>query len=177
MKHGTLPLETERLILRRISLLDAEEMFDNWASNDEVTKFLTWPTHQNIDITKMVISSWVDSYKENTFYQWGIELKDTHELIGTISSVDVNLDKNEVEVGYVIGQDYWNKGYTTEALKRVISYFFEEEKFSKILVGHDKDNYASKCVIKKCGFEYVGTHEAPNNYNPHGISLYYELKK
>ena len=60
MEHkGTVKLETDRLILRKATMDDAQDMFDNWASNPNVTKFMTWPTHSNIEITKMVLSNWV----------------------------------------------------------------------------------------------------------------------
>ena len=58
MEHkGTVKLETDRLILRKATMDDAQDMFDNWASNPNVTKFMTWPTHSNIEITKMVQSN------------------------------------------------------------------------------------------------------------------------
>ena len=60
MKHiGTKNIETERLILRRFTLDDADAMYRNWASDDEVTKYLTWPAHSSVDITKMVLADWV----------------------------------------------------------------------------------------------------------------------
>ena len=60
MNHkGTATLETERLILRRFSIDDASCMFKNWASSDEVTKYLTWPTHSDISITESVLNSWI----------------------------------------------------------------------------------------------------------------------
>ena len=58
-------LETERLILRRFTLDDADAMYRNWASDDEVTKYLTWPAHSSVDITKMVLADWVESYKND----------------------------------------------------------------------------------------------------------------
>ena len=88
MNHkGTVELETERLVLRKFKLEDAKEMFNNWASDEEVTKYLTWEAHKNIKITKSVLSEWVESYSNLDFYQWGIVIKDTNELIGSIGVV------------------------------------------------------------------------------------------
>ena len=76
MKHiGTKNIETERLILRRFTLDDADAMYRNWASDDEVTKYLTWPAHSSVDITKMVLADWVESYKNDDNYNWAITLK------------------------------------------------------------------------------------------------------
>ena len=61
---GTQTIETSRLILRKAQVEDAEAMFRNWANDPEVTKFLTWPTHGNVEITKKLLASWVESYQK-----------------------------------------------------------------------------------------------------------------
>ena len=55
-KTGTQRIETHRLILRQYRIEDAEDMFTNWASDSEVTKYLTWPAHSGTDVTRMVMS-------------------------------------------------------------------------------------------------------------------------
>ena len=91
MKHkGTVLLKTNRLILRRLTLDDVDAMFDNWASNPNVTRFMTWTAHDNKETTKFVITDWVNSYEKLDYYQWGIVLKDSLTLIGTISIVNIN---------------------------------------------------------------------------------------
>jgi len=69
MNHcGTQRLETERLILRRLTASDAEAMFRNWASDPEVTRFLTWPTHTDVNVTKHVIGTWLPQYEKQDYY-------------------------------------------------------------------------------------------------------------
>ena len=94
MKHlGTQRLESERLILRRFVVEDAESMYKNWASDNEVTKYLTWPTHPSVDVTKFVLQDWVNSYVNDNYYQWAIVLKENgEEPIGSISVVGMNDD-------------------------------------------------------------------------------------
>ena len=76
MQHlGTQTIETERLVLRRFSMEDAQTMYDNWASDDDVTRYLTWPTHTDSSVTEMVLGNWVDSYANDDFYNWAIQLK------------------------------------------------------------------------------------------------------
>ena len=66
MNHkGTIQLETERLILRRFTIDDASAMFNNWASDPEVTKFMTWPTHKDVGVSRWVLDSWIPSYEKN----------------------------------------------------------------------------------------------------------------
>ena len=59
---GTQQLETQRLILRKFTTDDAQAMYENWASDPEVTKFLTWPFHDSVGVTELVLNSWVDGY-------------------------------------------------------------------------------------------------------------------
>ena len=73
MNHiGTKTLETERLILRRFKNEDASDLFNNWANDSNVTKFLTWPTHENLDISKYIIGLWLDEYSNDNVYNWCI---------------------------------------------------------------------------------------------------------
>lgn len=69
MEHkGTLILETERLVLRRFAREDAVMVFDNWAGDDEVTRYMTWPTRRNIEETEKSVCSWAERYVSDSFY-------------------------------------------------------------------------------------------------------------
>lgn len=108
---GTKTIETERLILRRFKMEDAEAMYKNWASDAEVTKFLTWPPHRSNEVTKKVLQDWINNYEKDDFYQWAIILKENgEEPIGTISVVDKDEEVNMVHIGYCIGRKWWNRG-------------------------------------------------------------------
>ena len=141
MKHcGTKMIETERLILRRFVIEDVENMFKNWASDPEVTKYLTWPAHSDIGITEFILSDWIKSYEKDDSYNWAIELKEIGEVIGNISSVNNNEAVNKVHIGYCIGNKWWNKGIMSEALKAVIDYFFEKVEVNRVEARHDVNN-------------------------------------
>ncbi|MCD7762359.1 MAG: GNAT family N-acetyltransferase [Lachnospiraceae bacterium] len=157
MNHiGTIRLKTDRLILRRFTINDAEEMFNNWASDDEVTKYLTWPTHQNIETTQGYINYCIHGYSESAFYQWVIESKETHELIGNISVVQINEEIDGLELGWVIGKKYWGNGYTAEAAKEVIEVLFDKVGANCICAKHDVNNPNSGRVMQKTGMKYEG---------------------
>ena len=158
MKHlGTLRLESERLILRKIALCDSKDMFNNWANNPRVTKHMTWPTHQNEEVTIMVINSWIEQYVKDDFYQWAIEIKDTNQVIGTISVVRILDYIKEFEIGYCIGENWWNKGITSEALSLVIEFLFNQVGANRICACHDVDNPSSGKVMIKNNMKYEGT--------------------
>ena len=158
MEHcGTKTIETERLILRRLCADDANAMFNNWASDPEVTKFLTWPPHESVDLTKKLLDIWTKEYEKDNFYQWGIALKPTNEVIGTISVVGWEEPIEAAKLGYCIGKDWWHQGITSEALAAVIKYLFQEVKCNRIEARHDIRNPHSGGVMKKCGMQYEGT--------------------
>lgn len=158
MEHkGTVLIETERLILRRFTVEDVQPAFRNWTSDGRVTEFLRWPTHQDISITESILREWIEGYKDNSFYQWAIELKEINEPIGTISVVGIAEKTKKVHIGYCIGSKWWNKGYTSEAFSSIIPFLFDEVKAGRIESQHDPKNPNSGRVMKKCGLVYEGT--------------------
>lgn len=179
MEHkGTIQIETERLILRKFVIEDAQPMYDNWASRDAVTKYLTWPTHKSIDVAKWVVSDWVSHYDDPAYYQWAIVPKDLNQPIGSIAVVKMEEDIGMVEVGYCIGDKWWGRGIVTEAFTALIPFFFEQIKANRIQARHDAENPASGRVMKKCGLKYEGTLRKADRNN-RGIvnACYYSLLK
>lgn len=162
---GTQTIETSRLILRRAIREDAEPMFRNWASDPEVTKFLTWPAHSNIAVSDMVIGSWIQEYEKDSYYQWMIELKEIGQPIGSISVVRQNDRVEEAEIGYCIGSQWWHRGIVSEALAAVIEYLFTEVGMNRVAARHDPNNPHSGGVMRKCGMKYEGTHRACDRNN------------
>jgi ribosomal-protein-alanine N-acetyltransferase len=157
MKHtGIKQLETERLILRRFTVDDAGAMWDNWASDDEVTKFLGWPTHDNAGVSRKVLEDWEKSYKNDNFYNWAVELKSIGEPIGSMGAISWNEDIKMCEIGYCIGKKWWRNGYTSEALAAVIKFFFKEVGVNRIEARHDPQNPNSGKVMAKCGMKCEG---------------------
>ncbi len=166
MEHsGTRTLETKRLILRRFTIGDAEDVFRNWAGDDEVTKYLTWPPHKNIEVTKAYIMSLLESYPQPNTYDWAIELKEIGRAIGSISVVRQDEPAGCVHVGYCIGKPWWNKGITSEAFSAVISYLMDEVKVDRIDSRHDPRNIYSGKVMEKCGLKYEGTFKESDENN------------
>ncbi len=157
MKHlGTIELTTERLILRKLTLADAEVAFINWTSNDEVTKYLTWKSHKTVQETKQLFRYWEKEYTKEEFYQWVIVPKNLNEAIGTISVVEYNNNSKMMSIGYCIGQNWWGSGYATESLNVVIKFLFEKVGVNRIQATHDIDNPKSGDVMKRCDMEFEG---------------------
>ena len=158
MNHlGTKKLETTRLILRSFVREDAAAMYRNWASDPEVTKFLSWPTYKSVDTAHEILDLWVPQYQDDTFYQWAIEWKEIGEPIGSISVVNMDDRVDSVEIGFCIGKPWWGQGIMTEAFRAVIDYLFGQVGVQRIEAGHDPNNPASGAVQRKCGLKYEGT--------------------
>lgn len=158
MEHkGTRILNTDRLILRRFTLGDAENMYKNWASDEEVTRFLTWPPHANVEVTKSLLTDWISRYEEDSYYNWVIELKESGDVIGSISVVKLNENINGADIGYCMSRAHWGKGIMPEALKAVIHYLFCEVGLNRIAACHDVNNPKSGRVMDKAGMKLEGT--------------------
>ncbi len=155
-KTGTQTLETHRLILRRFRIEDAEDMFNNWASDPEVTKFLTWPTHQNMDTTSWVLNDWIPRYEDGGYFNWAIEWKETGRVIGGIAVVRLEEAIGEAEIGYNLGRAFWGKGIMPEALRAVMDYLFDTAGVNRICAGHDVNNPKSGRVMEKAGMKKEG---------------------
>lgn len=155
MKHfGTKRLETERLILRRFTMEDAQTMFDNWANDPQVVKYLTWPCHGSVELTKNLLKSWIAAYEKDHYYQWAIEFEG--QAVGSISVIKCDDKAELVEIGYCIGSAWWHKGIMTEALHAVMKFFFEEVGANHVTACHDSQNPHSGAVMKKCGMRHEG---------------------
>ena len=158
MKHcGTECIETERLLLRPFTMEDAPAMFTNWASDPEVTRYLTWPTHDNIDTTAMVLADWIAKYEQPGYYQWAIVPKDIGAPIGSISVVRLNERVGKAEIGYCIGSPWWHRSITSEALGCVIRFLMDKVGAERIEACFDLRNPYSGAVMRKCGMQYEGT--------------------
>ena len=175
MEHkGTATLSSPRLVLRRLRSEDAPAMYENWANDEEVTRFLTWETHESVDVSREVIESWVARYDDPSFYQWGIELAETGTLVGTIGVVGWPYDERCAEIGYCIGRAWWHQGITSEALAAVIDFLFGEVGVERISSKHDVENPNSGGVMRHCGMSLVGTprRECSNNRGLVDMNVY-----
>lgn len=145
-------IETKRLSLRKLERKDVKAIYEGWARDKEVTKFLTWNPHENIKVTENILDGWLEAYKEETCYRYGIELRKEEKLIGMIDVVEY--DGTIPEIGYVLGRPYWNKGYMSEALEAFINHLISQG-FKQIYIEADEKNLASNALIKKNGFKFL----------------------
>jgi len=158
MKHtGTVNLETKDLLLRRFEVTDAEAMYKNYANDPEVTKFLTWPVHENARASAQLLAAWVEEYADPSVYNWAIVDKALGEVIGGISIVKADETVGMLHVGYCLGRAFWHRGYMTQALTAVRDHLFREVGIDRLEARHDPNNPHSGAVMRKCAMVYEGT--------------------
>jgi len=146
-------IETERMILRPLTVADANDVYERWTSDDRVAKYVKWCTHSSIQDT----IEWLKMEEENDLsdkaYTWGFTRKDSGYLFGS-GGISFNEEEGVFELGYNIMYQYWNQGYATEAAKAILEFAMKELKQREFVSWHAIDNPASGKVMKKCGFVY-----------------------
>ena len=153
-------LETERLILRDIRMEDIQEYYERLWGDGDVCRYLLHDPHQDIGESLAAIEDILRQYEAGKFYRWGITEKGDDSLIGIIGLVRLNEETNEGSFAYLLGCDYWNKGYGTEVLKEVFRFAFEELELERIVADHMAENPASGRAMTKAGMTRIGTEKA-----------------
>lgn len=143
-------LETDRLMLRPITLDDAEDLFE-YASDPENTRH-TFPTHKSIEETEWVISN---LFMSSPLGNFAIELKENGKMIGTCD-LRVNESEKSAELAYAINKKYWGNGYAPEAAKRLLELAFQDLKIERLWAKFSSKNPASGRVMEKIGMEKEG---------------------
>ncbi|MDR1328374.1 MAG: GNAT family N-acetyltransferase [Oscillospiraceae bacterium] len=178
-KVGTMKIETQRLVLREFRLSDAEDMFSNWVTDDEVCKFYTWNPHINIEETKSFLNMLINEYKNPLTFNWVIIDKESNQAIGTIYLSDVDEQGMTAVINCIISKKYWNRGIAPEATRAVISYSFSNIKLKCINAHHHENNVGSGKALTKSGMIYLGDEyrEYPECTNINGIYRKYTISE
>ena len=148
-------IASERLILRPLKRSDYSDMFE-YSKREEVTKYLLWRPHTDSGYTYDYLRYVEKKYRENDFFDWALELKDSGKMIGTCGFNYFDKNNNSAVIGYVINPAYWNKGYATEAVSMVIRLGFIELDLNRIEARHMIGNDSSGRVMEKCGMSHEG---------------------
>jgi ribosomal-protein-alanine N-acetyltransferase len=152
-------IETEHLMLRPLSMQDANDMFE-YASKPENLIYV-FPAHQNLAETRLTIAT---LFMKAPLGKWAIELKSEHKMIGTIDFVKLDEKNRTAEIGYVLNHRYWGQGLMTEAVRTLTEIALTEfgMRYLDILV--DVENVGSLKVAEKSGYTLQENYKALNAY-------------
>jgi ribosomal-protein-alanine N-acetyltransferase len=148
-------LETERLLLRKITQADEADVFD-CASEPEVSKYMSWEPHQSLEDTRAYLETVFERYRQHMPGPWGIVHKGDAKLIGTCGYYDWHRDHNRAEIGYVLSRSYWGQGYMAEAVRELIAFGFREIGLNRIQAMCNVPNIGSARVMEKAGMLFEG---------------------
>ena len=146
-------IETERLILRPLTVQDAPDIFERWCTDERVAKYVTWSVHGSVKETEQWLAMEEAGLESDESYQWGFTLKESGYLFGS-GGFFYNEEEEAWELGYNLMFKFWNQGYATEAAKAMLDFGINVLQEKEFMARHAVDNPASGAVMRKCGFQY-----------------------
>ena len=149
--HAT--FRTNRLILRRVTLADAEAIYATYAQDLDVTRYVLWQPHRHIGETREFLRRCVNGWEDGSEFTWAICLAD-NTLIGSIA---LQIEGFKAGTGYVLARPYWGNGYTSEALQAIVDWTMQQPAIYRLWAVCDCENPASARVMEKAGMTREGT--------------------
>lgn len=150
---SSIPLETERLTIRYIQTDDAYDMFE-YASIPEVTEYLLWDPHVNLEATEGYIEFLQSRYKKGLYADWALELKENQKMIGTCGYAMINSREKKCEIGYVLSPLYRKQGYMTEAVRAILDLTFKKLQLESAALRIISENIDSVNLARRMGFSF-----------------------
>ena len=148
-------LETERLQFKALSLEDYEAIHE-YASNEEVSRFIGWPLTRSLTETKDFFGEMIKKVDEGTHIYANVVEKTSKKIIGTVTLFNFDKVASKAEIGYVFHQESWGKGYASEVVKAVCNYGFEVLELHKIYAQVAHVNIGSIRVLEHNLFSKEG---------------------
>lgn len=144
---------TERLFLRAATKDDASAIFDGYAQDPDVSKYLVFHPHQTIDETRSFLRRCERVWSAGEAFPYVITFRETKQVIGMI---EMRMEGFMVDLGYVLAQPYWGQGIVTEATKAVVDWAIAQPGLYRVWAVCDIDNPASARVMEKVGMSFEG---------------------
>jgi ribosomal-protein-alanine N-acetyltransferase len=144
---------TERLILRQPVIEDASAIYEVYAQDKEVTKYLTWKVHSSVKETQEFLKRCNRVWREGMSFPWTILRKSDNQVMGMI---EVSFEETGAILGFVLGQNFWGKEYMPEAIKTIISWCLAQNNLYRVWAFCDCENKASARAMEKAGMQKEG---------------------
>jgi RimJ/RimL family protein N-acetyltransferase len=144
-------LETERLLIRPITIDDKNEIFE-YRRDKETNKYQWWipETIEDVEVFIGKISKQINV--PGTWFQFVIVNKETQKIVGDLGIHFIDSENKQTEIGCTLNKDFQNKGFATESVKKVIDYLFNELNKHRIITSIDPDNKNSIRLVERIGF-------------------------
>lgn len=145
-------IRTRRLILRAITASDARAVYGAYASDSKATRFLAWRAHKSLAETRHFLRQASRTWRQGTEHLWAVVLKRG----GLIGSAGIRPCGPRIEIGYVLGQAWWGRGYATEAARAIRAWAMKQPRVYRVWATCDVENKASARVLRKIGMRREG---------------------
>ena len=160
-------ITTARLILRKLTLSDVRDYYDRIGSSAAVTKYMLFDPHPDISHSVASVQKALTRYEAGRCYRWAIALPEDNSLIGVIELLRFDEEAESCSFAYMIGENFWGKGYGTEALRAALDFAFAKIRVRTIIADHFSSNPASGACMRKAGMTHIRT--LPEKYEKHGL--------
>lgn len=147
------PLRSARLNLRKPIPEDARAIFETWAQDPEVTRFMTWLPHENIDVTRAVLRRMIDAWDHGARFPYVIFEGASDQAAGMI---EIRAEGHRAEIGYVLARSHWGRGLMTEAASTLRDWAFSQPEIYRLYATTSVDNVRSQRVLEKIGMTREG---------------------
>lgn len=177
--YSNLPaIETDRLILRRLTRKDVHNMFE-YTSDPEISTHTTWFAHQSIEDTMRYIEHNLRLQDQHQVHEWGIVDKKGKKVIGTCGYTMWKPNHRTAEIAYAIARPYWGQGLMTEAVQAVLQFGFDKMELNRVEARCMVDNLGSERVMQKIGMSFEGIlrEQLYAKEKFHDLKLYAILKR
>ena len=144
---------TERLHLRAVTEADTDAIFEGYAQDPEVSKYLVFQPHQTIEETRSFLRRCERVWSKGDAFPYAIICRETNQLIGMI---EMRIEGFMVDLGYVLARQFWGQGIVTEATKAVVDWALAQPEIYRVWAVCDVENPASARVMEKAGMSFEG---------------------
>ena len=146
-------IETSRLQLQPPRIGDAESIFETYATDPLVTRYLIWKPNSSVQETREFLDRCLTSWAEGSIFSWVILRREDQRLMGMI---EARMDGHRVELGYVLARPFWGNGYMPEAAGAVIKWALDQPWIYRVGAVCNVENTASARVLEKVGMQREG---------------------
>lgn len=149
-------IETPRLLLRKpLAPADAPRIYASYAHDPEVTRYLTWRPHRDLDESHRILRTRLAWWDEGREFSWVITARADGAVLGMISASDDD-SPSRYTIGYVLARPFWGHGYMTEAARALVEVLFATPEVVRVWAVADWENVASMRVLEKAGMQREG---------------------
>lgn len=146
-------LETQRLSLRQPVIQDAASIFEQYAQDPKVTKYIGWQPHKSIAVTNEFINRCISVWADDSAFPYVLIRQEDAQLIGML---EIRINNYKADLGYVLAKSEWGKGYMPEAVQTLTNWALAQDEIYRVWAFCDVENLASARVMEKVGMQREG---------------------